>query len=136
VIRDNSFCDNIQSMITSEHQISSGVARQILDEAELKGLTVEDYLKTLAEENKNNGDVTLPKVRKVKQAVDLSQSRKWLAENRHKYTGKWVVLDGENFIGASDNPKDLVEKARREGVEIPFVKFIEDETEPFSGTWL
>jgi len=123
-------------MITSEQQISSAVARQILDEAELKGLTVEDYLRTIAEESQNKNEMPLSKARKVTLNVDLNQSRKWLKENRNKYTGKWVVLDGERFIGATDNPKELVEKARREGVEIPFVKFIEDETEPFSGAWL
>jgi hypothetical protein len=123
-------------MITSERQISSDIARQILGEAELHGLAVEDYLKTIAGENQADDGVTLPKVRKVELNVDLSQSRKWLKENRHQYIGKWVVLDGEKFIGASENPKDLVEQARSEGVEIPFVKFIEDETEPFSGTWL
>jgi hypothetical protein len=123
-------------MITSEHQISSDTARQILDEAALNGLTVEDYLRTIAEENQSSGDTALSKIRKITPKLDLSQSRKWLEENRHKYIGKWVVLDGGRFIGASDNPKDLVEKARREGVEIPFVKFIEDDNEPFSGTWL
>ena len=123
-------------MITSERQISSDIARQILDEAELNGLTVEDYLKTIAEENQNKGERLLPKIRKVASNVDLNKSRKWLEENQDKYTGKWIVLDGERFIGASDNPKDLVEKARGEGVKIPFVKFIQDDTEPFSGTWL
>lgn len=123
-------------MITSGHQISSDTARQILDEAEHSGLTVEAYLRTIAEENQINGEMTLPKVRKVTPNVDLSQSREWLKRNKHKYLGLWVVLDGDRFIGAGNDPIPFVKKAREEGVKIPFMKFIEDDSAPFTGGWL
>src|SRR4051812_46181999 len=94
-----------------ETQINSTLARQILNEAKLNGVTVEDYLETLAEENQTNGNVFPPKIRRTETKIDLSASQKWLKENRQKYIGRWVVLEGERFIGAGANPKELVEKA-------------------------
>ncbi len=119
-------------MIFSETQLNPIMARQILEDAKLKGVTVEVYLKEISE-SKNDD---YPKVRKTKGRVDLSLSQKWLDENQHNYVGKWVVLDGDKLIGASNNPKELVEVARNAGVKIPFVHFIDDDPRPFVGGWL
>ncbi len=116
--------------------ISSNIARQILLEAKQNGVTVEEYLAEIAEENQQNGNLTLPKVRRTKTKVDLSKEREWLKENRHKYLGQWIVLDGSKLIGAGNDPIPFVKKARREGVQIPFIKYIsEDDLEPFTGGW-
>ena len=96
------------------------------------GVSVENYLEEIA--NGTNGDA--PKIRTASEKVDLSKSREWLKENRQKYLGKWIVLDEDKFIGADDDPRPIVEKARQMGVKIPFVKFIEDDSEPFTGGWL
>ncbi len=58
--------------------ISSNIARQILLEAKQNGVTVEEYLAEIAEENQQNGNLTLPKVRRTKTKVDLSKEREWL----------------------------------------------------------
>lgn len=63
----------------------------------------------------------------------LEASQNWLAVNRDNYRGKWVVLDGGILIGYGHDPVSIVEKARRTGVTVPFVKFIEDETEQLWG---
>ncbi len=118
----------------SHNQITPKVAREILFEAKNHGVSVENYLKTVANGSAVNGNST--KVKKSGEAVDLSASRDWLKENRQKYIGKWIVLDGETFIGAGDDPRPIVKKARKNGVKIPFVKFIEDNSEPFVGGWL
>lgn len=115
--------------------ISSNIARQILMEAKKNGVSVEDYLNEVAKEKPKNKNGNLSKVRRTKTSLDLSGEHKWLKENRQKYIGKWVVLDGNKLIGAGDDPKPFVEKARNEGVKIPFVKFITDDTEPFCGGW-
>ncbi len=119
-------------MIASETEINPTMARQILENAKLKGVTVEVYLKEISESENGN----YPKVRKTQERVDLSLSQKWLDENQHNYIGKWVVLDGDRLIGASNNPNDLVEAARNSGVKIPFVHFIDDDPRPFVGGWL
>ena len=111
------------------------IARQILLEAEQNGVSVENYLKEIAAENQSNGQRKTPKVRKSETYLDFSQEHEWLRENRQKFIGKWIVLDGKRLVGYGDNPKEIVEKARNEGVKIPFVKFITDDSEPFCGGW-
>jgi hypothetical protein len=115
-------------------QITSKLAKQILFEAERNGIAVEVYLKKIASEENDNG-----KKREIRQAAikyDFTESQKWLEENAKKYVGHWVVLDGNRLIGYGSNPLPFVEKARNEGVKVPFVQFINDDSEPFMGGWL
>ena len=78
----------------------------------------------------------LPKVRKATIKYDFSKSRAWLKAHQHEYVGQWVVLDGDRLVGAGDDPRPIVERARAEGVTLPFVEFIRDTSEPFTGGWL
>ena len=80
--------------------------------------------------------VTPPKVGKATIKYDFSKSREWLKAHRHEHTGRWIVLDGGRFIGAGDDPRPIVAQARAEGVKLPFVEFIRDASEPFTGSWL
>ncbi len=121
-------------MINSIENLNSETARRILLEAKNNGVSVEDYLEEIANENPANENGN--EARTVSERVDLSKSHEWLKENRQKYIGKWVVLDGGRFIGAGDDPRPFVEQARQTGVKIPFVKFVEDDREPFTGGWL
>jgi hypothetical protein len=79
---------------------------------------------------------SLPKVHKATIKVDFSKTREWLKAHRHEYIGQWVVLDGDRLVGAGDDPRPFFEQARAEGVTIPFVEFIKDNSEPFMGGWL
>lgn len=117
-------------MINQIENLTPDVARQILFEAEVNGVSVESFLEAVA--NETNGRAA----RKVSETVDLSRSRAWLKENRQSFLGKWVILDSDRLIGAGDDPRPIVEKARAAGVKVPFVKFIEDDKEPFTGGWL
>ena len=121
-------------MISSIENLTSETARRILFEAKSNGVSVENYLEAVA--NETNGNGSAPRVRTVSEKVDLSEAHEWLRENRQKYLGKWIVLDGDKFIGAGDDPRPIVAKARKDGVKIPFVKFVEDDSEPFTGGWL
>ncbi len=118
-----------------QNNISSRTARQILLEAEKKGVKVEVYLKNLAGEQSENHDREMT-IKKSTISYDFAESRKWLEKNARKYSGKWIVLDGKNLIGFGENPIPLVEKARKEGVKIPFVQFIDNDLKPFMGGWL
>lgn len=123
-------------MIVSETLINPTIARQILQEAEQNGVAVEDYLKKIAEKPSSNGSHEAPKIRKTETKLDFSQEHEWLEENKNKYVGQWVVLDGKRLVGAGNDPIPFVEKARKEGVKSPFMTYInENDSEPFCGGW-
>ena len=66
-----------------------------------------------------------------------SKSLKWLQENREKYAGQWVAVDGERLIASRLTAKAVYSKAKAEGVEIPFVELVTDPGPvPSTGGWL
>ena len=65
------------------------------------------------------------------------KSLRWLHENRDKYSGQWVALDGDRLIANGPTAKEVYSKAKAEGIEIPFVELVtEEESGPFTGGWL
>jgi hypothetical protein len=61
----------------------------------------------------------------------------WLHENREKYSGQWVALDGDRLIANGSTAQEVYSKAKAEGVEIPFVELVTDrESVLFTGGWL
>jgi len=65
------------------------------------------------------------------------KSLRWLNENRQKYLGQWVALDGDRLIASGPTAQEVYAKSKAEGVKIPFVELIsEEEPAPFSGGWL
>ena len=65
------------------------------------------------------------------------KSLRWLHENRDKYSGQWVALDGDRLIANGPTAKEVYFKAKAEGIEIPFVELVaEEESGPFTGGWL
>lgn len=80
---------------------------------------------------------SLPQVRKSSIApIDFTKEREWLKQNAARYVNEWVVLDGERLIGHGGDPRPIVAQARAEGVRIPFVRFVREESEPFMGGWV
>ena len=66
-----------------------------------------------------------------------AKSLRWLDENREKYSGQWVALDGDRLIASGSTAKEVYSKAKVEGVEIPFVELVTDrEPMPSTGGWL
>lgn len=61
----------------------------------------------------------------------------WLHENREKYSGQWVALNGDRLIASGPTAKEVYSKAKAEGVEIPFVELVADrEPVPFTRGWM
>ncbi|HZS06359.1 MAG TPA: DUF5678 domain-containing protein [Blastocatellia bacterium] len=80
---------------------------------------------------------TMPEVRKSSIGhIDLQRELDWLKEHAHEYIGEWVVLDGDRLVGHGPDPRPIFAQARAEGVKMPFVKLVRDETEPFTTGWL
>lgn len=66
-----------------------------------------------------------------------AKSLRWLQENREKYLGQWVALDGDRLVATGASAKEVYSKAKAEGVEIPFVELVTElESGPFTGGWL
>jgi hypothetical protein len=66
-----------------------------------------------------------------------SKSLKWLHENREKYAGQWVALDGERLIASGPTAKEVYSKAKAKGVVLPFVELVKNpEPVPSTGGWL
>jgi hypothetical protein len=62
---------------------------------------------------------------------------RWLNENRQKYLGQWVALDGDRLIANGHTAKEVYARAKAEGVKVPFVELVmEEEPPPFTGGWL
>lgn len=79
---------------------------------------------------------TLPRTRKSSLGkVETSKEREWLAQHKHEYVGQWVVLDKDRLLGHGSDPVPIVRQAQADGVRIPFMVFIRDESEPFCGGW-
>lgn len=57
----------------------------------------------------------------------------WIEENKEEYDGQFVLLDGEKLIAHGKEAKPLYTKARKLGIEIPFVKRIKAKELPFGG---
>ena len=66
-----------------------------------------------------------------------AKSLQWLHENREKYAGQWVALDGDHLIASGSTAKEVYSKAKAEGVQVPFVELVtERKSEPFTGGWI
>ena len=66
-----------------------------------------------------------------------ARSLRWLHENRAKYSGQWVALNGDRLTASGQTAKEVYSKAKAEGVEIPFVELVTDpEPMPSTGGWL
>lgn len=84
-----------------------------------------------AEEEKQND-----KSEKEAQKAELKNEREkfwqamqWLDENRQKYLGQWVCLDGDRLIAYGTDAVKLYKEAKEKGVEVPFVEHITEEKE-------
>ncbi len=56
----------------------------------------------------------------------------WLAENRERYAGKWIALQGAELIAVGDTGKEVYAQVAGQGVP-PLVIRVEEEDPPFAG---
>ncbi len=61
------------------------------------------------------------------------KAQKWLDENGEKYMNQWVCLEGNRLIAHSKDGRDLYQKAKEAGIEIPFIHHIVEEPKFFAG---
>lgn len=110
-------------MIQTAEQIIENV-RALPEPEREKFFELIEAEKTKATVNGNDSEQKNEKFRRALQ---------WVEENKEKYDGQFVLLEGDRLIAHGINPKELYETARAKGIEIPFVKRIKAQDLPFGG---
>ncbi len=99
----------------------------------IKTLPVEDYDKLREVINKEEKTKCKKDKKSDWQIERYKKARKWLDENSEKFMGEWVCLEGNKLIAHSADGRDLYQKAKEAGIEIPFIHHIVEEKYPFGG---
>ncbi len=102
----------------------------------IKTLPPEDFerLDEWIEEQKRNKSKNAEKEKlKSYQIERYKKARKWLDEHSEEYMNQWVCLEGNKLIAHSEDGRDLYQKAKDAGIEIPFIHHIVEEKYPFGG---
>jgi len=55
--------------------------------------------------------------------------RRTHGERLQTFSGQWVVLEGEEIIAYGRDPVELVSEAKRRGIRVPYIFFVETQTE-------
>jgi hypothetical protein len=63
---------------------------------------------------------------------EYRQELRWLAENRHRFSGRWIALEGDRLLAAGDTSREVfLQVANRP--RPPLVIRIDEEDLPFAG---
>lgn len=57
----------------------------------------------------------------------------WLKENREKYAGQYVALDGNRLVGTGKTIREANEEAKKNGIQNAFLIRVSGENETLSG---
>jgi hypothetical protein len=60
---------------------------------------------------------------------------RWLAENRHKYAGCWVALDGDRLVAYGATAGEFFAAVDRSGVKEPLLAHLEPADDLSFGGW-
>jgi hypothetical protein len=67
-------------------------------------------------------------------AARFQRALRWLDENKAKYLGQWVALDGDRLLAVGTNGKQVYAEAVAAGVAVPLLQQINAEDDlPFGG---
>lgn len=74
-----------------------------------------------------NGTEASP-VRRVP-VKSFDEERKWISQHREQHRGQFVALAGSQLLAHGADEGEVIDQARRTGVQSPFVTYIETEAE-------
>jgi len=57
----------------------------------------------------------------------------WMKENRSKYVGEWVALDGDRLVAHGKDGDEVSKELKAANTKSPFFSFIDDDDIPFAG---
>ena len=126
-------CYNFSIMGQITIEIPQSVERKFRIISEISAKEVLTNLEILVKsENKDEQDLGL-----VDENLEEIRTARmnWLKENREKYAGQYVALNGGNLVGLGKTIREAHEKAKENGVEKPFLVRVSSENEILSGGW-
>jgi len=62
----------------------------------------------------------------------LRQERQWLSENRHRFSGRWIALEGDQLLAHGATSREVFLKVSGRATP-PLVILVADEDLPFAG---
>ena len=125
--------------------VSDELETKLEAEAKRNGVSKDEFVRIVLEEKLN-----LPTTARRKPPFeakiiatnlpvkDRSRENAWIEQNRDKYNGKYVALDGETLVAVSDNYKETATKARELNAGDALIIFVEGSNRPrfiSGGVW-
>ena len=86
-----------------------------------------------AEKNRLASEAKENKSSSENEAEKFRSAMKWIDENRQKYLGQWVCLDGDKLIANGTDAVKIYRKAKEKGIEVPFVEHLVEDEKPYGG---
>jgi Family of unknown function (DUF5678) len=86
-----------------------------------------------AERRRISSEEKVKKVSLKNEADKFQLAMKWIDENRQKYLGEWVCLDGDKLIANGADAVKLYREAKEKGIKVPFVEHIVEDEKPYGG---
>ena len=111
---------------TAEQIIENVRALPMSEKEKFFDLADEEKQKILAEKESKKAELKADQEK-------FHLAMKWLEENRQKYLGQWVCLDGDKLIAHGTDAVKLYKDAKTKGIEVPFVEHITEEKEAYGG---
>ena len=70
--------------------------------------------------------------RRMQRDRESRQELRWLAENRHKFSGRWIALEGDQLLAVGNTSRQVFSQVA-DRPRPPLVIRIDDEDLPFAG---
>ena len=70
--------------------------------------------------------------RRSSQKEQTDREMRWLADNRHRYAGQWIAIQGDTLLAAGASAKQVFAKVADQPIP-PLVIRVDDEDRPFAG---
>ncbi len=99
---------------------------------------VKQAIQTLPNEEKEeirdwlNGEERSKRHKQNQLQNDIERQKKtdrWLKKNREKFMNQWVCLDGDRLIASGNDGREVYQKAKNAGIEVPFMHHIVEESD-------
>lgn len=67
--------------------------------------------------------------------AQFKKTQEWLAQNRERFMGQWVCLEGDQLIAHGIDALQVHAQAKAAGIKAPFLEHIVEDDEPFFAGW-